>query len=116
MAKDWLWMSAGDLGRRVGSGAIDPVALCDTYLDAIRAHEAQGRIYARLTETTARAEAVAAAKRARNGTRRGPLDGVPVSWKDLFDTAGTATEAGSALLAGRVPGRDAKGLRIAIWA
>ncbi|MCB1337926.1 MAG: amidase [Maritimibacter sp.] len=108
MAKDWLWMSAGDLGRRVGSGAIDPVALCDTYLDAIRAHEAQGRIYARLTETTARAEAVAAAKRARNGTRRGPLDGVPVSWKDLFDTAGTATEAGSALLAGRVPGRDAK--------
>ena len=32
---------------------------------------------------------------------------MPVSWKDLFDTAGTATEAGSALLAGRVPERDA---------
>ena len=30
-----------------------------------------------------------------------------MSWKDLFDTAGTATEAGSALLAGRVPERDA---------
>jgi hypothetical protein len=28
----------------------------------------------------------------------GPLDGVPISWKDLFDTAGVATEAGSALL------------------
>ncbi len=32
---------------------------------------------------------------------------MPISWKDLFDTAGTATEAGSALLAGRVPDRDA---------
>ncbi|MFN6978854.1 MAG: amidase, partial [Gemmobacter sp.] len=41
------------------------------------------------------------------GLRRGPLDGVPVSWKDLFDTAGIATEAGSALLRGRVPARDA---------
>ena len=33
--------------------------------------------------------------------------GVPVSWKDLFDTAGTATEAGSRLLENRVPERDA---------
>jgi aspartyl-tRNA(Asn)/glutamyl-tRNA(Gln) amidotransferase subunit A len=35
------------------------------------------------------------------------LDGVPISWKDLFDTAGVATEAGSKLLEGRVPDRDA---------
>jgi aspartyl-tRNA(Asn)/glutamyl-tRNA(Gln) amidotransferase subunit A len=32
---------------------------------------------------------------------------VPLSWKDLFDTAGTATEAGTALLRGRVPDADA---------
>ncbi|MEM9756339.1 MAG: amidase family protein, partial [Pseudomonadota bacterium] len=48
-----------------------------------------------------------------NGTRLGPLDGVPVSWKDLFDTAGTATEAGTALLAGRVPDTDAAVLQSA---
>ena len=35
MAKDWLWMSAGDLGRAIGAGTIDPVALTETYLDAI---------------------------------------------------------------------------------
>jgi aspartyl-tRNA(Asn)/glutamyl-tRNA(Gln) amidotransferase subunit A len=39
------------------------------------------------------------------------LDGVPISWKDLFDSAGVATEAGSALLKGRVPDRDAEMLR-----
>jgi aspartyl-tRNA(Asn)/glutamyl-tRNA(Gln) amidotransferase subunit A len=38
---------------------------------------------------------------------------VPISWKDLFDTAGTATEAGSALLKDRVPARDAGVLRTA---
>jgi aspartyl-tRNA(Asn)/glutamyl-tRNA(Gln) amidotransferase subunit A len=48
-----------------------------------------------------------AANRAKTGLRRGLLDGVPISWKDLFDTAGTATEAGSALLRGRTPSTDA---------
>ncbi len=38
--------------------------------------------------------------------RAGPLDGVPISWKDLYDTAGIATEGGTRLLAGRVPERD----------
>ncbi len=41
------------------------------------------------------------------GGGRGPLDGVPLSWKDLYDSAGTATEAGTRLMAGRVPDRDA---------
>ncbi|PIE16203.1 MAG: amidase [Rhodobacterales bacterium] len=104
-------MSAADLGRGIGRGEIDPVALTQTYLDAITAHPLQHRIYARLTETRALAEAHAAADRARSGSRLGLLDGVPVSWKDLFDTAGVATEAGSALLKGRVPQRDARVLQ-----
>lgn len=111
MADDWLWMSAGDLGRGIGEGDIDPVALTDAYLDAIEAHPHGSRIYARLMPETARAQAEAAAHRARTGTRLGPLDGVPVSWKDLFDTAGTATESGSALLKGRVPDEDAEVVR-----
>ena len=73
----------------------------------------RARIYARTTPGRARAEADAAAARARADTRRGPLDGVPISWKDLFDTAGIATEAGSRLLAGRVPEADAEVLATA---
>jgi aspartyl-tRNA(Asn)/glutamyl-tRNA(Gln) amidotransferase subunit A len=57
------------------------------------------------------AEAGAARLRAQTGQRLSPLDGVPISWKDLFDTAGVATEAGSALLKGRMPDRDAHVLR-----
>ncbi|WP_386629552.1 amidase [Sulfitobacter geojensis] len=105
--QDWLTMTAADLGRGIGAGEIDPVALTQTYLDAIDAHPLRDRIYARVTAERALAEATAAANRAASGNRLSPLDGVPVSWKDLFDTAGTGTEAGSKLLEGRVPDRDA---------
>ncbi|MBI1220243.1 MAG: amidase [Rhodobacteraceae bacterium] len=104
-------MTAADLGRGIAAGEISPVALTETFLDAIRGHQHRDRIYARLTESRALAEAAAAHDRAKAGLRRGLLDGVPLSWKDLFDTAGVATEAGSALLAGRMPHRDARVLR-----
>ena len=109
--QDWLKTSAADLGRGIGEGSIDPVALTQTYLDAIAAHPFRDRIYARVTAERALAEATAAAERARTGFRLSPLDGVPISWKDLFDTAGVATEAGSALLKDRVPEADAPVLR-----
>ena len=111
--QDWRWMTAADLGRGIAAGVIDPVDLSEVYLAAIDAHEHRDRIYARVTHDRARAEAKAAAARAASGFRRGPLDGVPVSWKDLFDSAGIGTEAGTALLAGRVPTRDAKVLETA---
>lgn len=105
--QDWLTMTAADLGRGIATGDINPVALCQTYLDAIDAHPLRDQIYARVTPERALAEAGAAAERAASGYRLSPLDGVPISWKDLFDTAGVATEAGSKLLAGRVPDQDA---------
>lgn len=100
-------LSATETGRRIESGALDAREAADAYLAAIEANPDAGRIYARVTADAARAEADAAADRARRGVRRSPLDGVPISWKDLFDTAGVATEAGSAMLRGRTPDRDA---------
>ncbi|MCF6305034.1 MAG: amidase [Rhodobacteraceae bacterium] len=108
MTETWLSMSAADLGRGIAAAKIDPVDLCEQYLTAIDTHRYSNRIYARTTKARARAEALAASRRAKNSVRRGPLDGVPISWKDLYDSAGTVTEAGSALLAGRVPGSDAQ--------
>ena len=105
--RDWLTMTAAELGRGIARGQIDPVTLCQTYLDAIDAHPDRDRIYTVVTPDRALAEAGAASQRAKAGQRLSPLDGVPISWKDLFDSAGTATEAGSKLLAGRVPDRDA---------
>ncbi len=108
---EWRWMTATALGQGIAAGDIDPVSLTEVYLSAIDTHEHRDRIYARVTHDRARAEAQAAAARAASGLRRGPLDGVPVSWKDLFDTAGVGTEAGTKLMEGRVPDVDADVLR-----
>lgn len=104
-------MSMCDLGRAIDAGRIDPVDLTAHFLERAKTHLLSGRIYARVMEDRAMAEAEAAAYRAKNGIRRGILDGVPVSWKDLFDTTGVATEAGSALLKDRIPTADAEVLR-----
>ncbi len=107
MSQEWLFMSASELGRGIGHGEINPSRLTEVYLEAIKAHPLRDRIYSAVTEDRALLEADAAAKRAKSGHRLGLLDGVPISWKDLFDSAGTATEAGTAYLKGRVPDHDA---------
>lgn len=107
MADDVRGMTAAEMGRGIEAGRIDPRDLTEAHLAAIDAHPEGGRIYAATLPDRARAEAAAAATRAKAGVRRGPLDGVPISWKDLFDTAGVETTSGSALLAGRRPARDA---------
>lgn len=109
--ENWLRMTAGDLGRGIAAGQIDPVALTQMYLDSIDDSPFRDRIYARVTHDRAMAEARAARSRAGAGQRLSPLDGVPISWKDLFDSAGVKTEAGSALLKDRVPETDAVVLR-----
>ncbi|MEP6068274.1 MAG: amidase family protein [Paracoccaceae bacterium] len=103
----WLAMGLADLGRGIEAGDIDPVALTQTYLDAIDTHDVRDKVYSVVTAERAMAEAEAAAHRARIGQRLSLVDGVPISWKDLFDSADIVTEAGSKLLAGRTPKKDA---------
>ncbi|MEY8838822.1 amidase [Cribrihabitans sp. XS_ASV171] len=105
---DWHSMTASDLGRGIEAGRIDPVDLTQSFLESIADHAEAERIYARTTPERALAEAEAARGRAKAGMRVSLLDGVPLSWKDLFDSAAVATEAGSALLKGRVPQADAQ--------
>ncbi len=58
-----------------------------------------------------REDALAAARRCeaalRQGTRPGPLFGVPIGVKDIFFTAGQLTQAGSKAMAGHIPSYDA---------
>ena len=74
---------------------------CRDQLEAILAHlkarAADERVFTKLYAEAARAAADAADARHRLGTPLGPLDGVIVSVKDLFDIAGEPTLAGSLL-------------------
>ncbi len=52
-------------------------------------------------------DALDQARRREMSTSRGPLHGVPVGVKDIFDTADMPTEYGSAIYRGNRPDRDA---------
>jgi len=104
---EWHDMSALALGAAIGAGKIDPVELARHFDARIASADPDKRVYLARTPERARAEALAARERQKRGLRLGPLDGVPLSWKDLFDSAGQATTFGSALLRDRVPAKDA---------
>jgi len=99
--------SALELAQTFHDGTNDPVQALEAVRSWVEADVKSDHIYTRLTWDRAYKEAEASHKRYKADAPLSPLDGVPVSWKDLFDTAGVATEAGSNLLAGRVPEKDA---------
>ena len=108
MTPDWHALTACAQGDAIARGEVDPRDLCARYFDRIDAQDPNRIVFLRTTRARAEAEAEAAAGRAAEGRRAGRLDGVPIAWKDIFDTAGCATEMGTPLLAGRIPVRDAE--------
>lgn len=103
--------TATQLGQEIHAGKLDPVELAEECFLKIEASGLENDVFARLTRERAMSEAEASHKRQKAGELLGPLDGIPVSWKDLFDTKGIATESGTPLLAGRVPDNDCEVVR-----
>ena len=94
--------TAASVGRLLAAGTLDPVETTEFFLDRI-AQERENAAFILVTDERARCEAAASRRRYREGRPAGPLDGVPVAWKDLMDMAGTRTTAGSALIADAPP-------------
>ena len=99
-------LSAAALLKGYGTGAFDPIDAVDACL--ARIDETDGAVGAIVTrdDASARAQAARSAQRWQDGTARA-LEGVPIGVKDIIDTAGLCTAAGSPLFAGRVPSADA---------
>ena len=94
--------SAAAIGRLIAAGSLDPIEATEYFLDRIE-RERGNPAFIFVTGERARREAAASEKRRREGRPAGPLDGVPVAWKDLVDMAGTPTTAGSALFRDSTP-------------
>jgi aspartyl-tRNA(Asn)/glutamyl-tRNA(Gln) amidotransferase subunit A len=97
-----------ELSPRLRRKDVSPVELTRACLDRIEKLNPVLNAFITVTVKSALAEARAAEMEISRGQWRGPLHGIPVALKDLIDTAGTRTTAGSGLYQNRVPTEDAE--------
>jgi Asp-tRNA(Asn)/Glu-tRNA(Gln) amidotransferase A subunit family amidase len=106
-----MMRSAADAAREIREGRLTSEELVQASLERIRALEPKVQAWTFLDEEHALAQARAADERKRSGEPIGPLHGVPVGVKDIFDTADMPTENGTVLHQGRTPRADAAAVR-----
>ena len=99
-------LSATEAAAELARGAVSAEDYARACLDRIAAVENEVQAFTHLDPDYALAQARERDESRRNGQPIGPLHGVPVGIKDIFDTADYPTECGSPLLKGRRPMRD----------
>ncbi|MCY1282998.1 putative amidase AmiD [compost metagenome] len=107
LPSDLHYLEMHELSRLIRSRKLSPVEVTEAQLARIEALDGDLRSYARVTPELALAQAREAEQALSKGICHSPLHGIPVAFKDLFDTAGVVTAAGMPLHADRVPQRDA---------
>ncbi|MCW2678539.1 MAG: Amidase [Modestobacter sp.] len=92
--------------EEISAGRLSPVELTESVLGRIEATEGALGAYAHVTPELARKAAAHAEQEIAAGRHRGPLHGIPLGVKDLYDTAGVPSTSSSKVRAGRVPDTD----------
>ncbi len=93
-------------GRALRAKELSPLELTELYLARIARLEPRVNAYITVTEERARADAKRATEELAKGGARGPLHGVPIALKDLYETAGIRTTGGAKIHAEHVPAQD----------
>ena len=104
---DLCYLDLVEVGRRVGARTLSSVEVTRAQLERIARLDARLHSYARVTPEAALAAAEQADREIAQGRIRGPLHGVPLAVKDLCDTQGVVTAAGTTIFRDHVPSRDA---------
>ena len=99
-------LTASEAARRIRDGEITSQELVQSCLDRMDAVEDGIGAWTHLDREYALAQANAAQDQRQAGESLGPLHGVPVGVKDIFDTKDFPTENGTVLHAGRQPEED----------
>jgi aspartyl-tRNA(Asn)/glutamyl-tRNA(Gln) amidotransferase subunit A len=96
-----------EFGRKLRAREISAVEITDECLKRIDADNGRLNAFILVMTDEARRQARDADRELAAGRDCGPLHGVPVSVKDLFDIRGTATSAASLVREGHIADRDA---------
>ena len=86
---------------------VSPVELTQACLKRIEQLNPKLNAFITVTSEKAIDQARAAESEIQGGNWRGPLHGIPIALKDVFDTAGVRTTAASAVFESRIPEKSA---------
>lgn len=100
-------LTIAEFGRRLRAGETSSLETTDACLQAISARNGTLNAFILVMADEARARARQTDEELAAGHDRGPLHGVPLSLKDLFDVRGTATTAASRVRGGDIARSDA---------
>src|SRR2546426_4400825 len=108
---DLAFLSLTELSELIRSRKVSPVEVTRNILERIEKLQPALNAYITVTRDVAMKSAEEAKSEIQQKKWRGPLPGVPVAVKDLFDMAGIKPTAVSAVFKDRVPDKDAEVIR-----
>jgi amidase len=98
-AADPCFLTVAEAASLIAAKQLSPVELTRAYLDRIERLNGTLHAYVRVLHDQALTAARMATEEISAGHYRGPLHGVPIGLKDIYDTAGVPTEGGSTVAA-----------------
>lgn len=101
------YLPISELAGRLAARELSPVELAEAHLRRIEALDPVVHAYITVTAERALDDARRAEGEIGCGDVRGPLHGLPIALKDLYDTAGIRTTGHSKVYVDRVPDADA---------
>ena len=103
---DLTELTISEAGPMLARGEISPVELAHACLERTESLDPHLNCFITCTAEAALASARQAEREIREGSYRGPLHGIPMALKDLYETRGIPTTAGSKVFAGYIPEND----------
>ena len=110
-SSDLTDLSLREASEFIRTKKVSPVELTKACLTRIETLNPTLNCFITVTAESALEQARAGESDVMKGKWRGPLHGVPIALKDLFDTAGVKTTAGSGVFKDRIPSEDAEVVR-----
>ena len=102
-ASDLCFLTVAEAASLIAAKQLSPVELTHAYLNRIESLDGTLHAYVRILHDESITAAEKAAAEIATGHYRGPLHGIPIALKDIYDTAGVPTEGGSKICLDRVP-------------
>src|SRR5262249_50510979 len=100
-------LTIAEAARLIQHKELSPVELVDSRLDRISRLDDRLHCFIRVLADEARRDARPAEQEIAGGRWRGPLHGIPIGLKDIYETAGIATTGHSKVMQDHVPLTDA---------